>query len=257
MSSIPFGAIPVLDKGYVLLIGGTYNYEYTPCGKLLAYTIGEARSVDDARVSVGGVAKVMDDGNMRTLRYLLDKAHTSPFRGQVLTVEIKAPLMVAQQIKTYLVGHDHYPTPPSRDPFYSWNQSSERYIEEDKEFYMPQEWRGRPKYRSQGSLGTLDNSGDITARYEEFVSICLSNYREMIKIGMCAEMARGWIPTAFLYTRWRWTMSLQGACWFLKQRLPKDAQQETRLFAEALKEIAVPLAPNIIEHLSGMGAPKK
>jgi thymidylate synthase (FAD) len=252
MSTMPLGAIPVLDKGYVRLVGITNDVEYTESGGIVLTPTTEVRAVADARVSTAKTAKVFGPSEQRTLDFLLREDHTSPFRGQVVTIEVKAPLFVARQWWKYVVGHEHDES-ATRDPFLSWNEESRRYVESEPEFYIPQVWRTAPERRSQGSGGKHEDSDDYKCRMIEHVYDGVDQYKWALNEGVCAEQARLFLPAYALYTSWRWTSSLQGVCHFLRQRLAHDAQSEIREYAEAIKQITVPVWPRTIEV---MGIPK-
>jgi thymidylate synthase (FAD) len=250
--SLPIGAIPVLDRGYVHLIGITHDVDHTESGDVLLTPTTEVRAVADARVSTAKTAKVFGPSEQRTLEFLLREEHTSPFRGQVVTIEVKAPLFVARQWWKYCIGHEHDES-VTRDPFLGWNEMSRRYVESEPEFYIPQVWRMAPERRSQGSGGAHSESKDFEEGMRISVGVNLECYRLALQQGVCAEQARLFLPAYAMYTSWRWTSSLQGVCHFLKQRLAHDAQSEIRDYAEAVKRITIPVWPRTIE---AMGTPK-
>jgi thymidylate synthase (FAD) len=252
MSTLPLGAIPVLDKGYVRLVGITHDVEYTESGEIVLTPTTEVRAVADARVSTAKTARTFGPSEQRTLDFLLREDHTSPFRGQVVTIEVKAPLFVARQWWKYCIGHEHDES-ASRDPFLGWNEESRRYVESEPEFYIPQVWRTAPERRSQGSGGKHEDSDDYREELGVSVEANVERYHWALKTGVCAEQARLFLPAYALYTSWRWTSSLQGICHFLSQRLAHDAQSEIREYAEAIKQITVPVWPRTIE---AMGTPK-
>lgn len=119
-TTLPTGAIPVLDKGYVMLVGLTCSASMDAEGNVTLTPTDDLRAVADARTSTGKPAVTMGKGELRTLAYLITHGHTSPFRGQVMTVEVRAPLMVARQMWKYCVGHEH--TEGARDCFLQWNE---------------------------------------------------------------------------------------------------------------------------------------
>lgn len=255
MNTLPLGAIPVLDKGYVKLVGITHDVEYAKSGEVILTPTSEVRAVADARVSTAKTAKTFGPSERRTLDFLLREEHTSPFRGQVVTIEVKAPLFVARQWWKYCVGHDH-DEGGARDPFLGWNEESRRYVESEPEFYIPKVWRTAPERRSQGSGGALPKGHSDLWAHEMQVSVeaNVERYHLALKEGVCAEQARLFLPAYALYTSWRWTSSLQGVCHFLRQRLAHGAQSEIRQYAEAVKQITIPVWPRTI---GAMGTPKE
>jgi thymidylate synthase (FAD) len=251
--SIPHGAIPVLDKGYVLLTRFPCDVHYSEEGIASLTPCSELGVVADARVSTARAAEEFGAAEARTLGFLLREGHTSPFRGQVIQLEVKAPLFVARQWHRYVVGHEHDES-MTPDPFLAWNETSRRYVETEPEFYIPDVWRTAPERRSQGSGGEHQFSSDFVDEFEVSIQANVERYQWALKCGVCAEQARLFLPAYAMYTTWRWTCSLQGLCHFLSQRLAHDAQSEIRQYAEAVKRITLPHWAQTIEM---MGAPKK
>src|SRR5690606_26868498 len=89
------------------------------------------------------------DKDEKLIRYLARHKHYSPFNHCFATVRVKAPIFVARQ----LVKHEYMP----------WNEVSRRYVDEDPEFYLPKEWRGRAEDKKQGS-----SEIDVSRRYALF-----------------------------------------------------------------------------------------
>ena len=78
--------------------------------------------VNAARVSFNKESKIIDDKDIKLIKYLANHKHTSPFNHAFLTVRVKAPIFVARQ----LVKHKFMP----------WNEVSRRYVDSNPEFYV-------------------------------------------------------------------------------------------------------------------------
>ena len=119
--------------------------------------------VNAARVSFGKNHTEMTDGDTRLIKYLAKHRHMSPFGHCFASFHVKAPIFVARQ----LVKHK----------FLRWNEISRRYVDDEPEFYRPDEWRGRSKDKKQGSEGIVDIEGMqheekmIDALYADALSI--------------------------------------------------------------------------------------
>lgn len=103
--------------------------------------------VNAARVSFGKKHDTFQDKDTGLINYLAKHKHLSPFGHAFASFHIKAPVFVARQ----LVKHK----------FLRWNEISRRYVDDEPEFYIPDQWRGRSADKKQGSegeveLGTLD-----------------------------------------------------------------------------------------------------
>jgi thymidylate synthase ThyX len=92
--------VDVLDKGYVRLVD----------------VMGSDLSVANAaRASYAKEVDTFSDKDAKLISFLARENHMSPFRHAFMTLEFKAPLMVARQHWKYVVGSDH-----TMD---SWNES--------------------------------------------------------------------------------------------------------------------------------------
>jgi len=206
---------PVLDKGYVSL--------FDSFGSDLSV-------VNAARVSFDKRKKVFEDDDARLLRFLLREHHTSPFRHAGISLEIYAPLFVARQWSKYAVASAHV------DDQNGWNETSRRYVTEEPEFHLPDEWRSAPENLKQGSGSPIDAaegkgwSRELTALYRRGEEL----YREAMLAGIAPEQARLFLPAYGMYVRWVWTTSLQGVLHFLTQRLDYTSQYEIQLYAQAV-----------------------
>ena len=103
--------------------------------------------VNAARVSFAKVKKDLDAKDDKLIKYLAHWGHWSPFAHATMSFRIKAPIFVARQLVKHQVG-------------LSWNEVSRRYVDDQPEFYMIDEWRSRPdKSIKQGS-------GDRVIKYD-------------------------------------------------------------------------------------------
>lgn len=228
--------IDVLDKGYVRLV----NH------------MGDDLSVvNAARVSYAKESGEFSDRDDRLIKFLWESnpRHTSPFRHQAMTFEIYAPLMVARQWFKYSVASAHL------DDQQGWNESSRRYITEEPTFYIPSktEWREAPANSKQGSGEQVDpRIGQVAAdELMKYVERGVEFYEYWMKMGVCAEQARLFLPAYGMYVRWRWTTSLAGVLHFLNERLEHDAQKEIQEYAIAVRDLTQPIFPATFKTIFG------
>lgn len=231
-TSLDGDLFPVLDKGYVRYVDKLGN---------------DLSVVNAARASFAKESKEFSQSDAKLLGFLIREGHMSPFRHAMVTLEFKAPLMVARQHWKYVVGSDH-----TMD---GWNESSRRYVTSDEEFYVPKvnEWRSAPDNKKQGSgepvpmeIGSLAMQMLI-----EDVDRQLAHYRWAMDNGICAEQARLFLLGYGLYVNYRWTASLQSIIHFLNQRLEEDAQKEIQDYAKAVFRLVQPKFPVSFNHLLG------
>lgn len=210
--------IDVLDKGYVRLVD----------------KMGTDLSIANAaRVSYDKESLEMSERDVRLIKFLWDEKHTSPFRHAAVTFEVYAPLMVARQWWKYAVASTHI------DDQNGWNESSRRYITEDEEFYIPNEWRSKPENSKQGSGPALppEIAYEWTKDLKDYVEEGIRLYDKALSENIAPEQARLFLPAYGMYVRWRWTVSLHGVLTFLDQRLPSDAQKEIQQYAVAVRDL--------------------
>lgn len=172
--------------------------------------------VNAARVSFAKQAVELGEGDERLIRYLAVHKHHSPFNHSFLSFRVKAPIFVARQ----LVKHKFMP----------WNEVSRRYVEEEPEFYFPEEYRLKADNVKQGSSEELFKQPIYT---KTVVQDCLEAYKYYIRNGMCPEQARMVLPQNTM-TEWIWSGTLGAFLDMLKLRLDPHTQKETRYAAELI-----------------------
>ena len=211
--------IPVLDKGYI---------------RTVSVLGSDIDVVNAARVSFDKEVSVLEDKDVNLISFLVKNKHDSCLRHCAMSFEIYAPLMVARQWYKHNVGSTMI------DDQLGWNESSRRYITENEQFYlpMPDQWRGVPENRKQGSAEPVESSWG--AKYTQALrrQIIESHflYLEALKDGIAPEQARLLLPAYAMYVRWRWTVSLNALLHFLSLRLDNHAQWEIREYAKAIND---------------------
>src|SRR5690625_90167 len=202
--------------------------------------MGDDRTVANAaRVSFDKRTEELDEKDERLIAFLAREGHDSPFRHASLQFEVYAPLMIARQWWKYVVGSDHVMD--------AWNESSRRYITENEEFYVPEpnEWRSYPNNVKQGSGEPVDEEAGerLTFKLLNHIEMSEMYYRQALEDGIAPEQARLFLPAYGMFVRWYWTASLQSVAHLIRQRTAPDAQYEFRLYAEAVKELAIDKFP--------------
>ena len=187
--------------------------------------------VNAARVSFGKTSKTMTDGDVKLIKYLAKHKHTSPFNHTFLTVHVKAPIFVARQLQK----HEYMP----------WNEVSRRYVDDEPEFYEPDEWRGRADDKKQGSAGAVESVPVGALKVQGY---CLAAYQDLLSGGICPEQARMVLPQSTM-TEWYWSGSLDAFMDMCNLRCKLDTQYETRLVAEYILSEMINLFPVSVESL--------
>lgn len=126
-----------------------------------------------------------------------------------------------------------------------WNEVSRRYVDEEPEFYCPDNWRKRSENVKQGSS---EETTLWPALGWSNASSSLKDYNKALEDGICPEMARMLLPQSMM-TSWYWSGTLGAYCDMLRLRLDPHTQKETREVAEKIKEIIEPLFPVSVQAL--------
>jgi len=161
---------------------------------------------------------ILHDTDKRLIKYLAKHKHMSPFGHAFASFHIKAPIFVARQ----LVKHK----------FLRWNEISRRYVDDDPEFFMPDQWRGRADDKKQGSAGAVESVPVGALKVQGY---CLAAYQDLLSSGICPEQARMVLPQSTM-TEWYWSGSLDAFSDMCKLRCKEDTQLETRIVANTISE---------------------
>ena len=170
---------------------------------------------------------ILHDTDKRLIKYLAKHKHMSPFGHAFASFHVKAPIFVARQ----LVKHK----------FLRWNEISRRYVDDDPEFYVPDDWRERSADKKQGSSDTvveflrMQGFGEQSVHDGSFKHQMhsLDLYRDMVTAGVCPEQARMVLPQSTM-TEWYWSGSLDAFSDMCNLRCKEDTQLETRIVADEI-----------------------
>lgn len=200
------------------------------------------------------ILPVLKERDEKLIRYLARHNHWTPFAHTCITFHIKAPMFVARQLQKHQIG-------------LVWNEVSRRYIKEDPEFYIPEEWRYQAENVKQGSSDECIKMDDLDIKIKKEYNnendyVIIGNdllddlvltpceisddakltYKALLDIGICPEQARMVLPQN-TYTEWYWTGSLFAFARVCKLRCAKDTQKETRDIADQILSLCSELYP--------------
>ena len=178
------------------------------------------------------ITPILNDPDTKLIHYLAKHKHMSPFGHVFASFHVKAPIFVARQ----LVKHK----------FLRWNEISRRYVDDEPEFYKPDEWRGRSADKKQGSDGVVD-VGD----WGDTNWACLTAYNDLLKHGVAPEQARIVLPQNTM-TEWYWSGSMDAFSDMCNLRCKGDTQLETRLVANQICDSMHKLLPLSWKALRGV-----
>ena len=206
--------IRVLEQGFVRLVDQMGD---------------DSRVVQAARVSYGAGTKTQRE-DAALIDYLMRHQHTSPFEMVEFLFHVKTPIFVARQWFRHRTA--------------SVNEVSGRYSVMEEQMYMPTGLRAQSqsnRQRGEGNLAPGDEDagkGEIEMAYKE----SYEHYQDLIARGVAREQARLVLPLG-IYTEFYWKQDLHNLFHFLKLRLAQEAQEEIRVYAEAIAQIVSERVP--------------
>lgn len=191
---------------------------------------GDINVVNAARVSFAKEVKEFDlEKDTKLINYLAKHNHFTPLCHTSVTIRVKAPIFMARQFVKHQIG-------------LVWNEESRRYIDDEPEFYIPKELRGRPVNAKQGSDGVLESSELFTDMIVSESSRCLDLYKRLLEGNVAPEQARMVLPQNTM-TNWMWTGSLVAFARVVKLRTDSHAQEEAQVLASMIDEAIKDLYP--------------
>ncbi len=209
----------VLDHGYVKLLG----------------VLGDDSTPDtDARISTGSAARTADQ-QKTLIRFLLRHKHTTPFEGSILKFEVRAPILVIREW--------------FRHRTFSYNEESGRYKQLEALYYLPESERVafQAKSNHQGSGENHPEAEDFRVSWKKEQDDFEASYDSLInEHNVARELARLNMPVSHFST-FIVTGNLLNWFRFLHLRMASTAQEEIRVYAEAINEIASHYFPQSFE----------
>lgn len=203
----------------------------------------ELTVVNCARVSFHKKKDVLDQDDLKLLKYLIVHQHTSPFRHVFFRFRIKAPEFVLRQWYKHVVGAEWTSCHPTQ--LHGWNEISGRYVKLD-EFYIPKEWRKQSANKKQGCDGIIDGQYLAIIEYNTALNSIKKAYDNLLDMGVASEMARMVLPLS-IYTETMWTVSLQALLHFISLRESDSTQYELREYARTIHGMIRDRFPNIVD----------
>lgn len=215
----------VLDHGFVelrSLMGSDITIEQDARTSYTGGELDELRPIEKTR---------------RLLRHLMRKYHTSPFEMAVAKFRLSMPIFVWRQ-------HIRHRTA-------SLNEISGRYATLPDLYYCPPQERIAPQSTTnkQGSGAPFE---DVLFRrrmadsFAEEQRASRQAYEARLDLGMTRELARINVPVS-QYTCLVWQMNLHNLMHYIWLRYDDHAQEEIKVYAEAMLELLKPAFPITIE----------
>lgn len=203
----------------------------------------DAAVVQAARVSYGqGTKKVNEDRGL--IRYLLRHRHTTPFEMLEFKFHVSMPIFVARQWIRHRTANV--------------NEYSARYSIVPDRFYKPsldavrKQSTGNRQGGDERFVADAAAAPDEARTAEQFLHYLddaekmYERYEELTKAGVSRELARIALPVS-VYTEWYWKCDLHNILRFLSLRMDPHAQEEIRIYADAMYALLEPIVPLTME----------
>jgi|TARA_R110000796_G_scaffold248617_1_gene375554 thymidylate synthase (FAD) len=195
--------------------------------KLIDYMGNDITVANAARVSFNKrspKSKPISDKDIKLINYLAKHNHWTPFGHCSAQFHMKAPIFVARQLGKHQVG-------------LVWNEVSRRYVSDDPEMWVPEEWRKASEDKKQGSSDELVMSQQLVGgKYKDAIWECFQVYKSLLDLKVCEEQARAVLPQSTM-TEWYWSGSIAAFARVCKLRLAEDTQLETRIIAQEMNSL--------------------
>ena len=214
----PLHRVNVLDHGHVELVDSMGN---------------DLSVVRAAQASFNRASDMYGEREAGILRFLMREQHGVPFEHVVFTFRLRLPVFVARQLVKHRMS--------------SWSEHSARYSELEPEFYLPQVFRsqtGKPGAYTFSEAGAFTQTVG-TAAMREACHTAWAQYRRMIECGVAKEQARLVLPVN-IYTSATWTLNARSLLNMAHLRSDAHAQHETRVYSDAMVELARTVVPDTI-----------
>jgi len=249
--------VRVYDHGFVALVDAMPRL--VPVGQT-----ADAAIVQAARVSYGqGTKQINEDRGL--IRYLLRHRHTTPFEMIEFKFHIAMPIFIARQwIRHRTANVNEYSARYSivPDRFYKptieqvRKQSGSNRQGGEERFRVLTETMGGSRDPEIKGAAAEDAPDEAILRehrtaqdfltYIEDAEKMYQRYLALTEAGVSREMARIALPVS-VYTEWYWKCDLHNTLRFLSLRLDPHAQEEIRVYAQAMYNLLEPIIPITME----------
>ena len=246
--------IPVLDHGYIELLdsmGGDIDivnaartsfdsqgiYHIADCPETSAKTNWEKARDCRAAGCHDKNGRHLSDRDAGLINFLMRERHGTPFEMVEFKFAVKAPIFVFREWHRHRIA--------------SINEMSGRYVELEREFYVPSREDIRVQKGKPGSYfyEAMDDDA-AAAKVAEAIrfssNAAFDEYEAMLADGVAKEVARLVLPVN-TYSKMVWKTNLRALMNFLSLRNHEHAQREIMYYAAAMEQIVSTITPVAID----------
>jgi thymidylate synthase (FAD) len=189
--------------------------------------------VNAARTSFDKHETEMTDRNIGLINFLMRERHGTPFEMVEFKFAVKAPIFVFREWHRHRIA--------------SINEMSGRYVELEREFYVPsrddiREQKGKPGAYYYERVENDDDAELCRKQIAAASNDSFDRYEEMLCAGIAKEIARLVLPVN-TYSKMVWKTNLRALMNFLSLRNHEHAQREIMYYASTIEQIASTIVP--------------
>jgi thymidylate synthase (FAD) len=203
-----------------------------------------------ARVSYGGDLKQRTRSqDIGLICYLLVNNHTSPFEMACFTFHICMPIFVMRQFvrhRTFKLNEYSMRYSDATSVLSDVNECWYKPIKTVDDIRLQSKNNKQMSSDEKPDLSTGIAIVNLFARMDELNREMFKLYENATTMGVSREVARVHLPLS-TYTRIYASMDLHNLMKFLQLRLHEHAQEEIRVYAQAIMDLIEPLVPNVIK----------
>lgn len=178
--------------------------------------------VNAAKVSFLSEAKELGASEEGILRFLMRERHGTPFEHNFFKWRVKAPIFVFREWHRHRIA--------------SINEQSARYMELEREFYVPPVLHTQVGKPGRYTFDELPASSSPFALMHDTMAKAFDAYEIMLDMGVAKQEARMVLPVS-TYSSMIWTVNARALMNFLSLRNAPTAQLEIKKYAEAMEQI--------------------
>lgn len=232
--------IEVLDHGYVEFIEAWGIGREGDIGEDPDHWDYEVGIIEAARQSTQGSFRGWEQDE-RLLKYLYNNQHSTPFEFSGMVIEVQAPMFVFRE------WHRHRTQ--------SYNEMSARYAPLPDLNYIPTIERlltSNDANKQAGAIKGAPKLDEIEAKnfqhqLKVVYDIAQFRYEAALAAGVPKELARVLLPVG-RYSRMRASANLRNWLAFMTLRCAPNAQEEIRVYADAVARIVGELFPHTFHY---------
>lgn len=167
------------------------------------------------------------------INFLMRERHGTPFEMVEFKFAVKAPIFVFREWHRHRIA--------------SINEMSGRYVELEREFYVParddiREQKGKPGAYYYERIESDAMAEATRTLIDDTSHEAFNRYDQMLRDGIAKEVARLVLPVN-TYSKMVWKTNLRAVMNFLSLRNHEHAQREIRYYAEAMEQVVSAIVP--------------